>query len=197
MTGSGAPVGIVLAAGAGSRYGMPKVLAHDGLWLSLATSALSKGGCGRVFAVLGAAVVSLPPGITPVHNPQWEQGMSASLQAGLMACIDTAGTAAAAVVSLVDTPDINSEVVSRVITAGASDVERGGNGLARAVYQGVLGHPVVIGREHWDQLVASLTGAVTAQSVLSHLGPLTEVECGDLATGLDHDFASPPLPPGT
>ncbi|MGB6276881.1 MAG: NTP transferase domain-containing protein, partial [Rhodococcus sp. (in: high G+C Gram-positive bacteria)] len=48
-------VGVVLAAGAGTRYGSPKVLAHDGLWLKTAVQALRNGGCDRVVVVLGAA----------------------------------------------------------------------------------------------------------------------------------------------
>jgi hypothetical protein len=48
--------GVVLAAGAGTRYGMPKVLAGNGGWLASAVAALSDGGCGDVVVVLGAAV---------------------------------------------------------------------------------------------------------------------------------------------
>ncbi|WP_157602283.1 NTP transferase domain-containing protein, partial [Promicromonospora kroppenstedtii] len=50
-------VGIVLAAGAGSRFGMPKALARsDGgtPWLELACQALVDGGCADVVVVLGA-----------------------------------------------------------------------------------------------------------------------------------------------
>ena len=54
-------VGIVLAAGAGRRFGMPKVLAEDGAWLRAAVAALDAGGCRPVYVVLGAAQVVMPP----------------------------------------------------------------------------------------------------------------------------------------
>jgi molybdenum cofactor cytidylyltransferase len=50
--------GLVLAAGAGSRYGMPKALVHDatGLsWLQNAVDVLVAAGCSPVIVVLGAS----------------------------------------------------------------------------------------------------------------------------------------------
>ena len=87
---SDAVVGVVLAAGAGTRYGSPKVLAHDGLWLRTAVQALTDGGCDQVIVVLGAVDVTVPDGATAVHAPHWEQGMSASFTAGLEAASDAA-----------------------------------------------------------------------------------------------------------
>lgn len=54
--------GVVLAAGAGTRFGMPKVLADSGEWLVSAANALREGGCAEVVVVLGAAVdgVAIP-----------------------------------------------------------------------------------------------------------------------------------------
>uniref|UniRef100_UPI0035B50D8E NTP transferase domain-containing protein n=1 Tax=Rhodococcus sp. BS-15 TaxID=1304954 RepID=UPI0035B50D8E len=75
-------VGVVLAAGAGTRYGSPKVLAHDGLWLKTAVQALRNGGCDRVVVVLGAADAPMPDGAIAVHTPDWHQGMSAPSSPG-------------------------------------------------------------------------------------------------------------------
>ncbi|MCV7090392.1 nucleotidyltransferase family protein, partial [Mycobacterium interjectum] len=60
-------VGVLLAAGAGRRYGKPKVLV-DG-WLDAAVQALQGGGCGGVVLVLGAAEVAAPPRVTAVAAP--------------------------------------------------------------------------------------------------------------------------------
>ena len=49
-------IGVLLAAGAGRRYGAPKVLAHDGGWLHAAVTALADGGCAQVLVILGAAI---------------------------------------------------------------------------------------------------------------------------------------------
>ncbi|MEU6585139.1 NTP transferase domain-containing protein [Nocardia sp. NPDC046763] len=94
--------GILLAAGAGRRYGMPKVLAEDGRWLHGAVAALRDGGCARIFVVLGAtgpayrapdrewqvsqtSGIALPAGVHPVWAADWDLGLSASTRAGLAA----------------------------------------------------------------------------------------------------------------
>ena len=141
--------GLLLAAGAGVRYGMPKVLAEHGTWLRSAVTALTGGGCDEVVVVLGAAVVDVPAPARPVVAEHWRQGMGASLAAGLAA----AGDADFAVVLTVDTPDVGADVVDRVLTAARTAP----SGIARAVYGGRPGHPVVIAGRHWAELVATCT----------------------------------------
>lgn len=169
--------GVLLAAGAGSRFGMPKVLAEDGLWLQLAVTALTEGGCDDVVVVLGAAVVEVPAPARAVVAADWADGMSASLRAGLGAVSETMSVA----LHLVDTPDIGADVVRRVLAAA------GDTGLARAVFRGRPGHPVVIGAAHRPALRASLTGDQGARGFLSGRDDVIAVECGDLATGADID----------
>lgn len=169
--------GIVLAAGAGTRFGMPKVLAGEGEWLRAAVDALIVGGCARVVVVLGAAVVDVPAPATAVLAENWADGMSASLRAGLAAAADA--DADLAVLHVVDTPDVGADVVSRVLAAS-------GTGLARAVFDGRPGHPVVIARRYWPALLESLQGDEGARGFL-RLHSVIAVECGGLATGLDVD----------
>ncbi|NUO36590.1 MAG: NTP transferase domain-containing protein, partial [Dermatophilaceae bacterium] len=58
--------------------------------------------------------------------------------------------------------------------------------LRRAAYEGVPGHPALIGRDHWEGVVASATGDHGARTYFrEHEHEL--VECGDLATGRDAD----------
>lgn len=171
--------GLLLAAGAGVRYGMPKVLAEQGKWLRAAVAALAEGGCDDVVVVLGAAVVDVPAPARPVVAEDWEQGMGASLAAGLAA----AGDADYAVVLTVDTPDVGAGVVDRVLTAA-----RGApSGIARAVYEGRPGHPVVIADRHWPDLVRTLRGDDGARGFLAARSDVVTVDCADLATGLDID----------
>jgi nicotine blue oxidoreductase len=171
--------GLVLAAGAGVRYGMPKVLAEQGDWLRSAVAALAGGGCDDVVVVLGAAVVDVPAPARPVVAEDWQQGMGASLAAGLAA----AGDADYAVVLTVDTPDVGADVVGRVLTAASAAQ----SGLARAVYDGRPGHPVVIANRHWPELVATLHGDEGARRFLAARSDVLTVDCADLATGLDID----------
>lgn len=173
--------GMVLAAGAGTRYGMPKVIAEQGDWLRTAVAALHDGGCDEVIVVLGAAgesAVTVPSPARAVLAADWADGLSASLRAGIRAL-----DADFVVVQLVDTPDVGADVVRRVLAAARA----GTSGLARAVYDGRPGHPVVIGREHWAALLDGLAGDVGAGPFLRARADVVEVECGDLATGADID----------
>ena len=182
--------GLLLAAGAGTRMGRPKALVvdDDGTpWLARGVAALRDGGCEEVVVVLGAAAdearALVPEGVTIVVAHDWAEGMSASLRAGLESLED--GAADAALVSLVDLPDVTDAVVNRVLSAGADK-----NALIRTTYDGRPGHPVVLGREHWFGVRAAAVGDRGARDYLANHA-LVEVECGDLATGLDVDEPAP------
>jgi CTP:molybdopterin cytidylyltransferase MocA len=58
--------------------------------------------------------------------------------------------------------------------------------VARAAYDGVPGHPVLLGRDHWAGVLASAAGDRGARDYLA-TRPVVLVECGDLATGRDQD----------
>ncbi len=185
MTDEPAVAGLLLAAGAGTRYGLPKVLAHDGVWLRNAVAALAGGGCDEVIVVVGAAgpdAVDPPAPARTVYAAQWADGLSASLRAGLQA-LETGGTSAFAVVHLIDTPDVGADVVARVLAAGRTAE----SGLARAVYDGRPGHPVVLARRHWPALLDGLRGDTGAGPFLRARPDVVTVECGDLASGADID----------
>lgn len=179
MSRSSSAAGVLLAAGAGTRFRMPKVLAEQGQWLRTAVDALSEGGCGEIVVVLGAAVVDVPAPARAVEAADWEDGLSASLRAGLAA---TAG-ADYVVLHLVDTPDVGPDVIARVLTAARST----SSGLARATYGGRPGHPVVIAGRHVDALIETLQGDEGARTFLASRADVLAVECGDLATGVDVD----------
>ncbi|RDH77726.1 nucleotidyltransferase family protein [Mycolicibacterium moriokaense] len=176
---AGLAAGIVLAAGAGTRYGMPKVLGGDGRWLRSAVVALRDGGCDDVVVVLGAAIVDVPSPARPVIAPDWADGMSASLRAGISA-IDAADYA---VLLTVDTPDIGADAVRRVLSVAVASP----SGIARAGYGRRPGHPVVIARRHWPDLLGSLHGDEGARSFLAARSDVTWVDCADLGTGEDID----------
>lgn len=196
--------GLLLAAGAGSRMGTPKALVHgpDGRpWLEGAVGVLRDGGCDHVLVVLGAradeARALVPAGVGVVVADDWAQGLSASLRAGLTTLSALSGTPGtpgtpgetapdAALVLLVDLPDLVPAVVARLLPAAAPGV------LARAAYDGEPGHPVLLGREHWEDVAGSAVGDQGARSYLrTHRDQVRMVECGDLASGVDQDRPGP------
>lgn len=170
--------GVLLAAGAGTRFGMPKVRAAQGRWLISAVHALHRGGCDDVVVVLGAAIVELPAPARAVIAGDWSDGLSASVRAGLSA-VD----ADYAVLHTVDTPDVGADVVRRVLDAARSS----SSGLARAHYADVPGHPVVVARRHWSELLRRLHGDEGARAFLTARNDVVAVDCADLATGRDID----------
>jgi CTP:molybdopterin cytidylyltransferase MocA len=177
--------GVLLAAGAGLRYGMPKVLADEGLWLKAGVTALSAGGCDDVVVVLGAAVVDVPAPARAVIAPDWADGLAASLRAGITAI--ASGSAEFVVLHTVDTPDVGPRVVDRVLAAARCSQ----HGLARATYGRRPGHPVVIARRHWSELVSLARGDEGGRPFLRRRADeVVAVDCADLATGRDIDTVS-------
>ncbi|WP_207453675.1 nucleotidyltransferase family protein [Herbiconiux sp. SYSU D00978] len=171
--------GILLAAGAGSRYGTPKALVPG--WLERGVAVLTDAGCDPVVVVLGAeaevARKLLPddPRVRVVVAADWAAGLSASLRAGL-----AAATGDAALVTLVDLPEMPATVTRRL----ARDADSWS--LRQAAYRGSPGHPVLLGAQHWKPLASNVDGDRGARPYLVRHGA-DEIECGDLWHGRDVD----------
>ena len=185
-------VGLVLAAGAGRRMGGPKALVRltdrGPTLVETAVARVLESGCDRVVVVVGAAgeqaaALVAGTGAEVVVAGDWDEGMGASLRAGLAHLEDADDDLA--LVTLVDLPDVTAAVMSRVLADAVGD---GRAALARAAYDGVPGHPVVIGRDHWSAVRTTARGDRGARDHL-RATPHLLVECGDLATGRDLDTA--------
>jgi len=173
-------VGLVLAAGAGVRFGgdQSKLLALvDGRpvleWAVRAQCSVAS--LERVVVVVGSQADEVLASVDfgraePVVCPDWDRGQSASLRCGLQAL---AG-ASRVVVTLGDQPLVTPAVVELLAAA---------DGGTRAVYDGRPGHPVVLGP---DEILAltSLSGDRGARDLLRG-GPTIEV--GHLCSGRDVD----------
>jgi CTP:molybdopterin cytidylyltransferase MocA len=185
--------GLLLAAGAGRRYGMPKALVElDGQRLvERAAGVLRGAGCGPVVVVLGAAAGEVRAradlaGCRLVDNPEWASGMGSSLRVGLAALAATA--APAAVVLLVDMPGITPAAVRRIAGAAGATAEGAAGVLAMAGYGQRRGHPVLLGRDHWDAIAAQAAGDAGARSYLrAHPDQVRVVPCQDVADDRDMD----------
>jgi len=190
---------LVLAAGGGRRYGMPKALVeYEGSLLVERAVRTATAVCDPVLVVLGARAVDVwrtadLGGATVLANRDWETGMASSLRTGLdglrgwpvAAGRRGGGQIDAALVLLVDMPGMTPAALERMAAHAAPDV------LAVPTYDGVRGHPVLLGREHWAGVAASATGDEGARRYLSE-HPVTEVDCTGLADPTDLD-----VPPGT
>lgn len=178
--------GLVLAAGAGRRYGMPKALVGGGAWLRRAVATLAGGGCDPVFVVVGAQADQVAPLVPPpartVLAREWAEGMGASLRAGLAELIRCApATVQATLIHLIDLPDVDAAVVRRLVALASPTV------LARAGFNRQPGHPVLLGRRYWEEVRAVAQGDRGARDWLAQRPDLLVVDCSDLASGHDVD----------
>ncbi|MGH2874418.1 MAG: nucleotidyltransferase family protein [Solirubrobacteraceae bacterium] len=171
--------GLVLAAGAGTRFGQrPKQLADLHGWPVLewaVRAACAATSLRRVVVVLGADADEIRAGVDlgradAVVCERWAAGQSASLRTGLEAL---AG-AERVLVMLGDAPLVTPEAIE-LIAAGPP--------RSRAVYGGQPGHPVLLGP---DEIAAAtaLAGDRGARGLLRG-GALIEV--GHLCSGRDVD----------
>ncbi|WP_445150146.1 nucleotidyltransferase family protein [Baekduia sp. Peel2402] len=172
-------VGVLLAAGAGERFGDgPKVRASVGgreLW-EWPLKALRGGGVDALVVVTGAVSLDLPDDVHAAPCADWREGLSASLRAGVAAAVSMG--AEAVVIVLADQPLLDARAVARVLAARGDGAE-----AVRATYEGVPNHPTL--------LEVSLFGAVAAlrgdEGARSLLGGARLVPCDGLGAPDDVD----------
>jgi CTP:molybdopterin cytidylyltransferase MocA len=171
--------GLVLAAGAGTRYGQPKApVVIDGERLvDRAVRVLTEGGCDPVYVVLGAWVGAVD-GADIVVNDGWPEGMGSSLRIGLEA-LAAQSDAESVIVTLVDLPGLSADAIRRIAGTDAD--------LAVATYDGERGHPVKLARRHWEAAIAVAQGDEGARRLLRGRDDVVLVEVGDVAAGYDVD----------
>ena len=175
--------GVVLAAGAGTRFGGGKQLAElDGRpLLEHVLRAMSEAPLERVVVVLGAAAEDVLAevdlhGAEPIVCERWEDGQAASLACGLAAVAD----AEAVVVVLGDQPRVSPGAVRRVMESRSDEFE-----AVRATYGGQPGHPVLLERSLFGRL-RDVSGDHGARNVLLSV-KTRDVPCDDLGGGEDVD----------
>ena len=176
---------IVLAAGAGSRFGGSKLLARLGgqPLIDAVLDNLRQAPVDEVIVVVGADAPRLREvcerhGVRAVSNERWEQGQSTSVLAGLRAC-----GGRAAVVLLGDQPLLGAEVVERLVAALVEGAK-----VAVATYGGKRRNPVLFSREVWPLLEAELAGDEGARPVLRRYPELVvEVPCEGVGDPADVD----------
>jgi molybdenum cofactor cytidylyltransferase len=175
--------GLVLAAGAGTRFGSAKQLADlDGRpLLEHSILAMVASPVDRVVVVLGSGAEEVLAeldlhGARAVVCSRWEEGQSASLAYGLAELSDCE----AVVVTLGDQPRVSPDAIRRVIAARGD-----GAAAVRATYDGEPGHPVLLERVLFERM-RDVTGDHGARNLLISM-QTREIPCEDLGGGQDVD----------
>ena len=185
----GGAAAILLAAGAGSRFGGGKLLApyQGGALIEASLSNLAGAPVEERVVVVGDDAQRLretcePYGFKVVENPHWAQGQSTSVRVGLQSL---GPEAQATVVLLADQPLVGAGTVGRLVAAFEA-----GARVAVATYGGKPRNPVLFSREVWPLLMAELSGDEGARPFLRrHPELVARVPCDGVGDPADVDTA--------
>jgi molybdenum cofactor cytidylyltransferase len=178
---------VVLAAGSSTRMRRPKLtLDLDGVpLLQKVLDTLQRTEVDEVVVVLGAHASDLKRKVrfsdeTTVVNPDFAEGMSGSIRAGLRA---VEGKADAVLIVLGDQPLISTATIDKLIEA-----HKRTKALAVVpVFGGRRGNPVLFDKELFLEIEA-VRGDVGAKSVVDrHPGRVVEVPVDDRGVLVDID----------
>jgi molybdenum cofactor cytidylyltransferase len=166
---------ILLAAGESKRMGKPKQLMPLGqsTMLEQAIDNLLNSAVDEIIVVLGHRAEEITKTIAakPVKiivNPNYRQGMSTSIIAGLI-LVDP--QAQAVMLALGDQPLVNSQTINRLI----DEFHNHDKGIAVPTYQGRRGHPIIFAIKYKPKLL-KLKGDIGGREIIKqHPDDILEV----------------------
>ena len=181
---------LLLAAGESKRMGRQKLLLPFGTSTIIEQTIdnLLNSRADEIIVVVGYRAQELVTkiGRKPLKiavNPHYQQGMSASIIAGLN-LIDN--NAKAVMIALADQPGISSKIIDKLIEEFRQD----NKGIAIPVYQGNRGHPVIFSIKYKSALL-KLTGDVGGRGIIEkHRDDILEIPVDSKDINVDIDALS-------
>ena len=181
---------LLLAAGESKRMGRQKLLLPFGTSTIIEQTIdnLLNSRVDEIIVVVGYRAEELVTkiGRKPLKiavNPHYQQGMSASIIAGLN-LIDN--NAKAVMIALADQPGISSKIIDKLIEEFRQD----NKGIAIPVYQGNRGHPVIFPIKYKSALL-KLTGDVGGRGIIEkHRDDILEIPVDSKDINVDIDALS-------
>ena len=172
--------GLILAAGESSRMGRDKALLHyhGRTFLETAIAVLREAEIHPIVVVLGHHADEIRGAVnletTQVFiNKDYRLGQTSSLQAGLRALTDP--QIEAAVLWLVDHPAVSTQTVRELINKFLETRAP----LAMPTYHGERGHPVLIARALFDELLRLAPGEGANAVMRRHRDETAWIEVND------------------
>ena len=179
------PAAIILAAGESRRMGRAKAYLpfRGGTFLSGIAETLGLR-CHPVVAVFGFDAERLkqaaPRAVIPVENPNYQQGMLTSLQAGLKALSEACDPV---LFTLVDHPAVSAATVDAVLESSAP--------IAIPRFQNKRGHPVLIRAEIAAEFLREPATSKVRDVIDRHAHEIAYIEVAD--PGIWDDIDDPAL----
>ena len=176
---------IILAAGQAKRFGRAKLLAelHGVPLLHHALNA-ARDVCGHnTWLVTGHSAEKIEDtarGLAGhlVHNPEYAKGIGSSIACGATACSERAD---AIVIMLADQPLVSRSHLASLVSTWTGDADA----IIATEFAGVLGPPVLFGRDYFAEL-CELRGDSGARQILeTHTDAVTSVRFAPAAVDID------------
>jgi len=174
---------VVLAAGGSTRFGSSKqqLAVGEETLLQRAVSAAVQAGCIPVAVVVGAELDALASDLsatpaTIVYNPEWREGIGASIRVGVQHLVQSSEATEAVILLACDQPQVNARTLTELIRIREATRKP----IVTCAYAGTFGIPTLFDRTCFDELLA-LKGDQGAKALI--LSRRNDVETLDFPGG--------------
>lgn len=185
---------IILAAGNSSRLGQPKqLLAYKNTTLLKHTIAAVSNISNAVIIVVTGANKDLiekelnADKINIRYNPNWESGMSSSINQGLSDLLLLDPDCQSCIFSVCDQPYITPLIFENLIT----EYQKTAKGIIASSYSETLGTPVLFDKKYFNELLA-LKGQEGAKKIINRFPDDTisiPFEKGNIDIDTEEDYS--------
>lgn len=158
---------LLLAAGASSRMGQPKMfLTYKGSSLLQHAVQAATTVSPHCFVVAGAlaweiAIELRDDPVRVIHHTGWEQGIGSSIATGVTSILNSKLKPTNIIITVCDQPFIDSTLLQQLI----DQKTQGGKSIVACAYQDTMGTPVLFDQAYFPALQA-LTGQQGAKKIL-------------------------------
>ena len=147
---------IILAAGKAARLGRikPLLLWNNSTFIQFTIDTAKAAGVAPVVVITGAYAETVtatldPSAVDIVFNPNWEQGKSSGVVAGMLHLMAQYPAVQNVIIAVCDQPYVTSMLLEQLYQI-RQDTQKN---MVAAAYEGTVGTPVLFSRKYFEQLL--------------------------------------------